>query len=569
VSHDHNLHRNRSTTARTQEIVRVMVKYGFSEWVRMLRLDRAVPGIRRLTSRRGRPPVPEGASRWEIVRLALEELGPTFIKLGQLMSNRSDILPDELTRELSHLQDNVPPIPDDKVTMALREEVGGPLETIFREIDEHPTASASIAQVHKARLVTGQTVAVKIKRPGIAEVIEQDLEILAFLARLAERHIHGTRFLRPTAMVRQLRKLIRRELDFQREQQNMEQFRKNFGRRDHLRVPATYPQYCTRSMLVMEWMDGSIVSSVLSDPDRPHKVEFDRAEVAALGADLMLEQILVHGFFHADPHPGNIMLLPDNTICFLDFGLVGRLNDDEKDQLTAAIAGMAERDGGRVTDAILKITRSNPGTEYNALLDEVQELVDDYLDRSLQDMDIGELFRDLIALIVSHGLSVPSSLMMVAKALLTIEGVGLGLHPEFTLKPALERVTRKAVLNRFKPEALLKDAGSLGLEYLDLARSLPGDATSIARQLRSGQLTLGFRLRGLEPLRQTIDTIGYRLVFGIVLAALLISSALIVLAGLPPLWNGIPLIGLAGFGIAGLLGLGFLFSLITRVFRKH
>ena len=546
-----------------------MVKYGFSEWIRMLRLDRAVPGIRRLTARRGRPPVPEGASRWEIIRLALEELGPTFIKLGQLLSSRSDVLPEELTRELSRLQDHVPPIPSHDVPSAVRNEIGRPITEVFRTFEETPTASASIAQVHRAVLVTGEVVALKLQRPGIAAIIEKDLDILAFLARLAERHIHALRHTEPSALVRQLRRVIRRELDFYRERQNMERFRANMGGRNHVRIPRTYRKYCTRALLVMEYMEGSMLSSFLSDPAGAHKVPVDRQQVAELGADLMLEQILLHGYFHADPHPGNLMILPGQTICFLDFGMMGRLREEERSHLAAAIAAIAQRDGPRVADALLALTNSAGKSDYEALVEEVQELVDDYLDRSLEEMDIGELFSDLITLIVSHGLGVPPNLMMVAKALLTIEGVGLQLYPDFTLKPALERITRKAIANRLRPDRIAKDAGVVGLKYLELAKELPGDITSIARQLRSGHLTIGFRLRGLEPTRRTLDAIGNRLVFGVVLAALLISSALIVLAGLPPLWNGIPIIGIVGFGIAGLLGLGFIFSVVTKVFRSH
>lgn len=546
-----------------------MAKYGFSEWLRMLRLDKAVPGIRKLLTRRGRTQVPEGASRWEIIRMAMEELGPTFIKLGQLLSNRTDILPNDFIRELSRLQDEVQPIPRDLVLNELRSQLGKPVNEVFSEFSEEPTASASIAQVHRGVLHSGDIVAVKIQRPGIESMIETDLEIVAYLARLAERYVPSVRYLGPQSMVREFRKHIRRELDFNRERQNMERFASIMGDRRDLKVPATYPQHSTRNLLIMEYVDGTKVSLYLGDPEGPHKVHFDPKTVAYNGADLMLEQVLIHGFFHADPHPGNLMILRGNKICFLDFGLMGRLNEAEREHLSAAIAGVVRRDGAKVTESVLRLTRGGHAVEYEELVDEVQELVDDYLDRALKDVNIAELFSDLITLVVAHGITVPSSLMMVAKAFLTIEGVGMNLYPEFTLEPALEEIARKVVLNRLRPENLAREASTVGVEYIELVRDLPGDLSGIARLIRSGQLTIGFRLRGIEPLRQTLDHIGYRLVFGVVLAALMISSALIVHAGLPPLWNDIPIIGMIGFGAAGILGLGFLFTVVARVFRRR
>ncbi len=501
--------------------------------------------------------------------MALEELGPTFIKLGQLLSNRTDILPTELIRELVRLQDEVKPIPQKLVLGAIRDELGRPVEEVFAELDERPAASASIAQVHRAVLVTGEVVGVKLQRPGIESIIETDLDIVAFFARLAERHIPSSRYLGPVGMVREFRRHIRRELDFSRERGNMERFRTIFEGRPEINVPATYPEFSTRRLLIMEYVEGVKIRTVLNDPDAPHEIDFDRKQVAENGANLILEQILIHGFFHADPHPGNIIILPGDVLCFLDFGLMGRLHEEERDLLATAISGMVNRNGGKVTDAVLRLTRSHRHIDYEDLVDEVQELIDDYLDRALKEMDIAALFTELIGLVVAHGLAVPSSLMMVAKALLTVEGVGRNLYPEFTLQPVLEAIGHKYIMERLKPANLAKRFAAVGTDYLDLLRHLPKDASGISRQLRSGELTVGFRLRGLDPLRHTLDNVGYRLIFGIVLAALLISSALLIHARLPPLWHDIPLIGLVGFAVAGLLGFGFIFSIAARVFRRR
>jgi len=500
--------------------------------------------------------------------MALEELGPTFVKLGQLLSNRTDLLPRELITELSSLQDHVHPVEWKQIRASIREELGRELDQVFAEIDEEPAASASIAQVHRAVLRSGEEVAVKIQRPGIQSTIETDLEILAYIARLAERYLPASRYLTPTGIARQFRRHMMQELDFTRERQNMERFRLSHEKRQGLAVPLTYPRHSTRRLLIMEYVHGVKVSVLDSDEARARLPDYDPVTVARRGADLMLEQILIHGFFHADPHPGNIMVLPGNVVCFLDFGMMGRLHESDRRHFVAAISGVAARDGGRVADAVLQLTQSTYATHYDELVEEVQDMVDDYLDRPLKDLNIAEFFGGLIRLTVTYGITVPSSLLMVAKALVTIEGTGLNINPDFTLQPSLESVTRQVMVEQLKPERLSRLAGRAALEYGELARDLPKDLTGLMRQLRSGQLTVGFRMRGLEPLRSTLDHVGYRLIFGVVLAALMISSALIIHARLPPLWNGIPLIGVAGFGIAGILSLGFLFTLVVRLFRR-
>lgn len=500
--------------------------------------------------------------------MALEELGPTFVKLGQLLSNRTDLLPLELIEELSGLQDRVQPLEWKKIRESLREEIGQDVKQVFRELDEEAAASASIAQVHRAVLRSGEEVAIKIQRPGIRKTIETDLEILAYVARLAERYLPASRYLGPTGLVKEFRKHLTRELDFSRERQNMERFRSSYRNRRGLIVPRTYPKHCTERLLVMDYVHGVKASILHTEEARQRLPDYNPAAVARRGADLMLEQILIHGFFHADPHPGNIMVLPGNVICFLDFGQMGRLHEAERGHLVDAISGVVSRDGARVADSLLQLTRCNRAMEYDELVEEVQDLVDDYLDRPLKEVNIAQLFTELLGLVVNHGIQVPSSLLMVAKALLTIEGVGMNIYPEFTLQPALEGVTRQVFIQKLKPERVTKVGLRTLMEYANFFRDLPTDAGGLVRQLRAGQLTVGFRLRGLEPLRHTLDNIGYRLIFGLVLAAVMISSALIIHAKLPPLWNGIPLIGVIGFGIAGILSIGFLFSLVMRVFRR-
>jgi ubiquinone biosynthesis protein len=499
--------------------------------------------------------------------MAIEELGPTYVKLGQLLSNRSDILPIELVRELARLQDDVPPVASDQIRSALEAEIGGSIHSVFSEFDDQPSASASVAQVHRARLTTGEEVAVKIQRPKVREIVETDLDIVVYLAGLAERYVAASRFLSPTSLVKDFRKHLLNELDFTRERRNQELFRRDYGNMPGLMVPATFPELTTERLLVMEYVNGVKVSAILSGGSPPPG--YDIKVIAERGAELMLDQIMIHGYFHADPHPGNVMILPSNVICFLDFGLMGRLHESEREHLSTAVSGMARRDGPRVTDALLQLTRCHHLVEYERLVEDVQTLIDEYLERELRDVNVAELFSELIRLVVSHGIPVPPSLMMVAKALLTIEGVGMNLYPEFTLQPALEAAAKKAMMQKLRPENLTRVGSTVAMDYLELLRDLPSELGGLGRRLRNGQLTIGFRMRGLEPIRHTLDNVGYRLIFGLIIAALMMSSALIIHAKLPPLWNGIPLIGVIGFGIAGLAGLGFLIIIMVRLLRRR
>ncbi len=551
-----------------REFARIMIKYGFSGSIRALRLGKSVPGIRSLLSRRGSAEVPDGLSKWELLRLALEELGPTFVKLGQLLSTRSDILPEELLTQFSRLQDSVQPVEWPRIREALHAELGNEITNVFARIDEYPTGSASIAQVHRGVLVTGEEVAVKIQRPGIPGTIEIDLDIMDQVARLAERHLPIVRHFHPSDLMKEFRKHILQELDFGRERRNMERFRANHAKRYGIYVPETYAEYCTHRLIVMEFVDGVKLSALDSEGFHKKLPDCDPSVIARRGADLTLEQILIHGFFHADPHPGNIMILPGNVLCFLDFGMMGELRETERNQMAAAVLGIAQQDGRRVADALVRLSNQNRTVQYDTLVDEVQVLVQDYLDRPLKDLDIGELFADLVRLVTTHGIHVPASLLMVVKALLTTEGVGVRIYPEFTLQPALRAVARKLMIEQLRPNRMAKLGSATMMEYLQLLRDLPGDTGDVLRQLRAGRLVIGFRMRGLEPLRRTLDNISYRLIFGIVLAALMISSALIIQAKIPPLWNGIPLIGVVGFVIAGVLSLSFLVSLISHVFRR-
>ncbi|TVQ25199.1 MAG: hypothetical protein EA383_08710 [Spirochaetaceae bacterium] len=558
------LQRSIRYSRRFQDLVSVLARYGLADLLKLIKVDRSFRRVRRLL-KKVHIDVPPETSRWERLRLALEELGPTFIKFGQLLSNRNDILPAELIRELESLQDRVPPFPVEDVHRTIQRDLGRPVQDVFKSFDDVAVASASIAQVHKAQLHDGTVVAVKVQRPGLRDLVDTDLDILMGLARLVEAYVRSSRLLNPTGFVQEFRERLFEELDFSLEAQSIRRFTVMFAKSKDVRVPVVYRDLCSERIVTMEYIEGTRMTEVI----RSHDGRFDKKELARKGANIMLEQVYLHGFFHGDPHPGNLMVLPGNVICFLDFGAMGRLRPRERQALNETVLGLVDMDTVRVTDALLDLTEGDPALNRARLEDAVFDLIDEYSSASLEDLDLGTLFQQLVGLAVSFGLRVPTRLLVMIKATITIEGVGRNLDPEFQPIELLKTFARRIVLERLRPERLAKDAATTGLDLIETLRTLPRDAQDLIGKARSGKLSLGFKVEGLDPLMHTLDAISFRLVFGIVLAALMIASALITQAGLPPTWNDLSVIGLGGFLVSGLLGMGFVFSLLSRVFRRH
>ncbi|MEA3437765.1 MAG: AarF/ABC1/UbiB kinase family protein, partial [Thermodesulfobacteriota bacterium] len=500
----------------------------------------------------------ETLTRAARARMVLEELGPTFLKMGQILSTRPDLLPVEFMKEFSKLQDEVPPFPFSEVEAAIKKDLQNPIDRIFSSFDERPLAAASIGQVHKARTLDGKNAVVKIQRPRIHRTIEVDLEIMMHLAILMERHLEGWDIQRPTRVVEEFAHTLERELDYTLEAAHIERFSRQFEDDPAVYVPQVYREATTSQILTMEHISGVKASDI----DRLKKEGLDRSKIAQQGLVLIMKQIFIHGFFHADPHPGNIFILPDNVICYIDFGMMGRLDLETRERFANLIMSIVHRNEREAAEALLRLTLSEEEPDYPALQRDVAEFMDQHCYRPLKDVELGPLLHQILEMATRHRLSIPPDLFLMIKALSTVEGLGRTLDPDLDVIEQAAPFMQRIQLNRIHPRRIAKDMANSGTELFHLLKDIPGEVRTILKLARRGKIKMEFKHRGLEPMIAANDRISNRLSFAIVLASLVIGSGLIVLSGIPPKWHEIPVIGLIGFLIAGFMGFWLLISII-------
>ncbi len=544
---------------RYQRIIRILFKYGFDDLVEGLRIDQYLETGLKMINRKPRKEI-EKHSRPVRFRMALEELGPTFIKLGQVLSTRPDLISPDYLNELARLQDNVPPFPFADVEETFLAETGKKPAELFEMFDEHPMAAASIGQVHRGRLQDGTEVVIKVQRPNIESIIAVDLEILAHLASLMEQYLEELQGHRPSAVVDEFARSLSLEIDYTVELANVQRFARQFRKNNTVYVPLVYADLSSERILTMEFIDGIKTSKV----DTLRSQGYDLHLIAERGANLVMEQIFVHGFFHGDPHPGNIFILPDNVTCFLDFGMMGRLSRKDREDFTDLMLSIVTKNDRKITEGVLSITTQFGEIDHDALSRDLVDLLDRYLYLPLKDLQAGKILQELLELVQRHKLSIKPNLYLMIKALSTIEGLGLVLDPDLELIKLAEPYIKKVTKERLRPGRLAEEIGELSGEYLKLIQEMPEEARGILRQLRAGKMKLEFEHRGLGRLAKSLDQVSNRIAFAIVLAAQIIGSSLIILSDIPPKWNGIPIIGLAGFLVAGVMGFWLLVSIIRH-----
>ncbi len=538
---------------RYRQILFVLLKYGFDDLIANLQLDpnldRRLLFVRRFNAH-------TELSRAARVRLVLEELGPTFVKMGQMLSTRSDLLPLDILQELAQLQDHVPPFPSDVARRIIAQELGA-CEEIFADFEENPLAAGSIGQVHRARLHEGDQVAVKIQRPGIRRQIRVDLEIIHYLATLMERHLEQAQVLRPTKIAEVFARTLEQELDFSIESANMHRFIVMFEQDKNVKIPHVYRQFSTSRILTTEFVKG------IKPTDREAMLRegVDMEAIANRGADLVITQVFIHGFFHGDPHPGNLLVVDKDVLCFLDFGMVGRIDHQSRELFADLLIHVVSRDETRVVDILLKLTHGHHLVDRQSLERDIGELIDQYLYLPLKELQIGRLIRHLLDVTVKYELQIPAQYFLLIKAISQIEDLARNLYPEFDFTERAGPIMRRLLVNRYHPKRLARDFYEAGSDLVFLIRDMPGELRELLKQARLGKFKVEIDHQRLQPMMGTLERVSNRVSSAIVLGAMIVGSSVLVHAHVPPVLFNIPVIGLIGFFVSGFMGLTLLRSM--------
>jgi ubiquinone biosynthesis protein len=545
------VNRNIRTIRRYRTILGVLIKYGFGHFVEQLNIDYYLELGKRIVTFNKMPKELERLSQPQRLRMAMEELGPTFIKLGQLLSTRPDVLGKEYIHEFSKLQDEVPAVSLEEINAQIQRELGYPGEELFAEFSKEPIAAASIAQVHRGKLKSGEEVVFKVRRPGIVKTVETDIDVLMGLAYLIEQHIPTVALYDPIGLVKEFRRNIMREINFTREGRTVDRFAANFIDSTTVYIPKIFWDYSGEIVLTMEYVPGIKIS----DLENLRAQGYDLKEIANRGADAFLKQVLDYGLFHADPHPGNVFILPDQVICMLDYGMVGRLGQDLKDQLIDLLQALLDRDVDSIISQLLYSGELTDNADLKNLRRDLHDFIEDYYDIVLQDIKVGKLLTEFIDILTHHRIHFPADFMMLAKALLIMEGVGRQLNPDFNMITHMRPYINKLVLERYSPKKIASQAGRITQAYTSLAKSLPHDIKEFLNRLNRNQFKIDLEHRGLEKLVTDLDRSSNRVSFAVVIGSLIVGSSLVMQIDKGPMFFGFPVLGLLGYLIAGLLGL--------------
>ncbi len=549
------------STARLIQIINVFLKYGFGKVIDQIHLSRFIPFRKRIRSF-GQWPNVKIPTTAEKLRLAFSELGPSFVKLAQILSSRPDLITRVYADEFKKLQDRVPPFPTADAIRIIEEEAGRAVGEIFSELNTAPLAAASIAQVYHGRLTDGSDVVVKVQRPNIEEQIETDINILSAIASLMEKYIPESAFFNPTGIVEEFSRTVHKEMNFREEARNCARIGKSFEQVPEVHIPRIYPELCTDRMLVMERISGVRIDDIPAID----RMGLDRTKLAVVGVNAYFKMILDDGFFHADPHAGNIFAMPDGRIGFMDFGMVGRISPEQRETMANTFLALISKDYDSLIDQYIELGLVPEHIDYDifrrAFKEDLTDLLEPLYGMTLHEIDFAKYLDTITQLAIKHKLRVPSDLLLVNKALLILENIGRELDPNFDFISAAEPYATRILRDRMKPGRLYTRARKNVMELTDFATGFPKQMRQIIQKILKDDFHIKMTHIGMDRLIRDMDRSSNRIAFSMIIAAILLSSAIMHATGAGPSIFGMSLLGITAFGIAFLLGIWLIISII-------
>lgn len=545
---------------RTRIIIKILFKYGFEDLVTNTPLQKVIPRNLLLKWIREERQVTD-STRWERVRMAVEELGPTFIKIAQILSNRPDIVPKDLIIEFQKLQSEVKPTPFPILKARVEKELGKPLEELFKTFDEKPIGSASIGVVHRATLHTGEDVVVKVRRPGVARKMNEDLEIIKYIVSKADKYLEEQGMPNAIDAVNAFEESMLKELDYKNEGKNIKNFRRFYKDYKNFYVPEAYLELSTEKVLLIEFVSGCKIT----DLEQLKEWNLKPEKIAELGMDVYLMQIFEFGYFHTDPHPGNILVKPDGTLILIDFGMLGKLMKQDKFAFANVMISMGREDAQAMARNLKKLSIEDEVEDMKMLEYDLNEIIEEYANVAVADSSIENMINDLQAVMFKYKMRVPGGVFLIFRALAVLEGIGKVMHPNFNISEFVLPYGVKIIKEQYSPKEMLDSFVYKSTEIFSLLNSIPSEFSTILKKTRKGDIRIKVEHEGNKPLLKKLDRIVNRIILTIIIFTLVLSSSILTLAKFPeshisPL--GIPYLSLIGFTSSIFFALILLFAVL-------
>jgi len=545
---------------RYNQILGVLAKYGFEDLVAYLDEHKRFGFIRKLIPKRAYARS-ISLTKWEKMRMVCEELGPTFIKFGQILSNRPDLLPAELITQLEKLQDGVPPEKGAIAVALIESELEKKVGDLFESFEIKAFASASIAQVHKGKLKTGEEIVVKVQRPNIKEVITSDLKAMYYVADILNRRVPEVRNFDPVGLVKMFEESITKEMDFVHESINLQRFANNYKKDENyhteIYLPKVYQALTSEKILTLELIKGIKIS----DYDKIEQGGFDRKLIATRLINTYFKQVFEHGFFHADPHPGNIFVLPGNVICFIDYGMMGNMISRDIEQLATLFIAVRAGDVKRIIRTLLLLSDKAVIKNYRDLEYDITEFVNSYSISQLHQNELSTVLLDIKDIVVKHGLKVPAHFFLLARSLVTVEGVAENLYPEIDIMALAKPYMMKVIAKKYNPLDFGKKVLNSIFEFGTYMEDFPRDLKNAIRKINAGEIKVDIEHKGIDPIIHSFNRISKQIVSAVIISALIIGSSLLIVADVGPKWHNISVFGWIGFSLALLISFGLMNNL--------